>query len=185
MPNGGPGATSRPERSARGPAAEGGSPGAAAELWTIGYAQATPAGLVATLEAAGVDLLVDVRAVAASRRPGFAKGALAAVLRQAGIDYHHLRGLGTPAPGREAARAGRLDAFERIFRAHLAGVEAQADLAELEDLIRAGRRVCLLCLEADPAHCHRSIVAEELQRRLGLEVHHLAAGPQPPDPIRG
>lgn len=148
-------------------------------LATIGYAAATPASLIAALRRAGVELLVDVRAVPASRRPGFSKRQLEAALAEAGIGYLHLRGLGTPAAGREAARAGRLEAFERIFREHLAGLEAQADLADLERLIGAGRRLCLLCLEAEPAHCHRAIVAEELRRRLGLEVRHLAPGPDP------
>jgi uncharacterized protein YeaO (DUF488 family) len=97
-----------------------------------------------------------------------------------GIGYRHLRGLGTPAEGRAAARAGQFDRFERIFRDHLAGLEAQADLAELERLVGDGRRVCLLCLEADPRRCHRSIVAEELSRRLGVEVHHLAPEPAAP-----
>jgi uncharacterized protein (DUF488 family) len=144
-----------------------------AELWTVGYAQATPTTLVEALARAGVELVVDVRAVPASRRPGFAKGTLSATLEAAGIGYRHLKGLGTPAAGREAARAGRIAAFERIFREHLAGLEAEAELAELEQLVRAGRRVCLLCLEADPAHCHRSLVAEALGARLDLEVHHL------------
>ncbi|MCS6779517.1 MAG: DUF488 domain-containing protein [Geminicoccaceae bacterium] len=147
-------------------------------LATIGYALATPAGLVAALRAAGIELLVDVRAVPASRRPGFSKRQLAAALEEAGIAYRHMKGLGTPAAGRDAARAGRLDAFERIFREHLAGLEAQAELAELARLIAAGRRLCLLCLEAEPAHCHRAILAEELRRQLGLEVRHLA--PEPP-----
>lgn len=121
---------------------------------------------------------MDVRAVPASRRPGFSKRQLEATLAEAGIGYLHLEGLGTPAAGREAARAGRLEVFERIFREHLAGLEAQPDLAHLEQLIGSGRRVCLLCLEADPAHRHRGIVAEALRGRLGLEVRHLA--PEPP-----
>lgn len=153
-------------------------------LWTIGYARSTPDGLITTLRAAGIALLVDIRAVPASRRPGFSKGALAAALREAGIAYRHLKGLGTPAAGREAARAGRLERFEAIFRTHLESLEAQADLAELEALLRSGARLCLLCLEADPAHCHRAIVAEELRHRLGLEVRHLTAEPEPAAALR-
>lgn len=150
-----------------------------AELWTIGYAQATPATLLAALGAAGVELVVDVRAVPASRRPGFAKGSLRATLEAAGIGYRHLKALGTPAAGREAARSGRVAEMHEIFLAHLAGLEAQAALAELEQLVRAGLGTCLLCLEADPAHCHRTLVAEALAARLDLEVHHLR--PEPPE----
>jgi uncharacterized protein (DUF488 family) len=111
--------------------------------------------------------------VPASRRPGFAKGTLSATLEAAGIGYRHLKGLGTPAAGRTAARAGRVAEMHTIFAAHLAGLEAETDLAELERVVRAGRRACLLCLEADPAHCHRTLVAEALAQRLDLEVHHL------------
>ncbi len=123
-----------------------------------------------------------MRAVPASRRPGFSKGSLARSLGEAGITYRHLRALGTPAPGREAARAGRIDIFEHIFRAHLAGHEAQLALEELAALVREGRRICLLCLEAEPARCHRAIVATELARNLereglALEVRHLTPGP--------
>ena len=122
--------------------------------------------LLEVLKAAGVQLLVDVRAVAASRRPGFAKRQLAAGAEAAGIGYLHLRGLGTPAEGRHAVRNGHPERMRTIFADHLATDTAQADLAELVRLVRSGQRVCLLCLERDPKHCHRSIVAEALQERL-------------------
>lgn len=131
----------------------------ALSLFTIGYGAATPDRVIAALRGAGVTTLVDVRAIANSRRPGFAKTALSAALADAGIGYWHARALGTPAAGRAAVRAGRPGVMRGIFAAHLAGVEAQAGLAELGE--RAGREtVCLLCLEADPAHCHRTLVAE-------------------------
>jgi uncharacterized protein (DUF488 family) len=143
----------------------------AGEILTIGYEKATPATLVAALRAAGVKRLVDVRALASSRRPGFAKTALSAALEEAGIGYLHLRALGTPAEGRQAARSGKPEAMRRIFAAHLQGTEAQAALANLADLARRDR-VCLLCLEADPRHCHRTLVAEA----VGLPVTHLHPG---------
>ncbi|MGG5820579.1 DUF488 family protein [Falsiroseomonas sp. HW251] len=136
---------------------------------TVGYEGATPDRLVAALREAGVATLVDVRAIANSRRPGFAKRALSAAMADAGIRYVHLPALGTPAAGREAARSGKPEVMRRIFGAHLAGTEAQAALAELGD--RARREpVCLLCLEADPRHCHRTLVAEA----LGLPIRHLS-----------
>ena len=139
---------------------------------TVGYEGATLAAVIDTLRSAGVTVLVDVRAVARSRRPGFAKSRLAAGLAEAGIDYRHLRGLGTPADGRAAARAGRHAAMRTIFRTHLATSEAQAELSTLADLAAADH-VCLLCFEADPRHCHRLIVAEALAARLGVEIVHL------------
>lgn len=140
----------------------------AAPVFTIGYEGATPDALVGTLRAAGVQTLVDVRALANSRRPGFAKTALSAALEAAGIGYLHLRALGTPAEGRAAVRSGKPAVMRRIFAAHLAGDEPQAALANVTDLARR-RRVCLLCLEADPAQCHRTLVAEA----MGLDIHHL------------
>jgi len=141
---------------------------------TIGYEATTIPCLLAALREDGVELLIDVRAVASSRRPGFAKTKLAANLAGAGIEYVHLRGLGTPAEGRAAARAGRHEELREIFLAHLATPAAQDELETLGELVRSGKRVCLLCLEADPAHCHRSMVAAALAERLPLEVTHLA-----------
>jgi uncharacterized protein (DUF488 family) len=138
-------------------------------LFTIGYEGAAPGAFLASLRAAGVATLVDVRAVANSRKAGFAKRALSAALAEAGIGYDHLPALGTPAAGRQAARAGQTATMHRIFRAHMAGTEAQAALAALS--ARARREpVCILCFEADPARCHRTLVAEA----VGLPVAHLA-----------
>jgi uncharacterized protein (DUF488 family) len=140
---------------------------------TIGYEDATVQSFLDALKAAGVELLVDVRAVASSRRPGFAKTKLAANVGGIGIGYLHLRGLGTPAEGRAAARAGRHKEMHAIFRDHMQTLEAQAELHALADLVRGGRRVCLLCLEADPAHCHRTLVATALGELMPLRVEHL------------
>jgi uncharacterized protein (DUF488 family) len=121
-----------------------------------------------------VELLVDVRAVASSRRPGFSKTKLAANLAEAGIDYLHLRGLGTPADGRAAARAGRYAELERIYAEQLETPEARAQLEDLVEIVRGGRRACLLCFEAKPEHCHRSMVAAAVQKSLPVRVLHLA-----------
>lgn len=140
---------------------------------TIGYEDATVPRLLDALKEAEVDLLVDVRAVASSRRPGFAKTKLSENVNSVGIEYLHLRGLGTPAEGRAAARAGRHAEMRRIFMEHLTTLEAQEQLHALAELVRAGRRVCLLCLEADPTHCHRSMVAEALQELIPVQVNDL------------
>ena len=151
-----------------------GAPPAPRPLATVGYEAATVAGFLEALRAEGVELLVDVRAVASSRRPGFAKTRLAANRQEAGIDYLHLRGLGTPADVRAAARAGRYAELREIYLAHLATSAAQAELEALADIVRSGCRVCLLCFEADPAHCHRSMVAAALASLVPVEVTHLA-----------
>ena len=140
---------------------------------TIGYEGATMPDFLRALREGGVALLVDVRAVASSRRPGFSKSRLAANLEEAGIEYLHLRALGTPAEGRAAARAGRHAEMQAVYREQLATAEAQAELDVLAGLVRGGRRVCILCFEADPEHCHRTLVAAALGERVPIRVEHL------------
>lgn len=135
---------------------------------TIGYEGRTLPALLERLRAERVATLVDVRALANSRRPGFAKRALSEGLAGAGIGYLHLRALGTPAEGRAAVRAGRPAEMRRLYGRHLEGAEQQHALAALAAQARA-EPLCLLCLEADPAQCHRSLVAEA----VGLPVRHL------------
>ncbi len=142
-------------------------------LATIGYEGATLDAVVAALHQAGIETLVDVRAVARSRRPGFAKSRLAAGMAAGGIGYVHLRGLGTPADGRAAAKAGDVARMEAIFRDHLATPEAQTDLHALAERVEAGERVALLCYEADAAQCHRQFVVEALGRLVPVDVTNL------------
>lgn len=139
-------------------------------VFTIGYQESTLDAVRETLAAAGVRLLADVRAVTASRRPGFSKRQLQAGLAAGGIDYLHLRDLGTPAEGRLAARTGRYEDLRRIYEKHLATPAAQAELEELVRLAALGRPLCLLCFERRPEHCHRRILAERLRERLGVEI---------------
>ncbi len=141
-------------------------------LFTIGYEGKTVDELLGELSAARVALVIDVRAVAASRRPGFSKTALAGALSQRGIDYLHLRPLGTPKAGREAARKGRIEEMRGIYEDQLATPEAQ--LAMEQGLAAAlERRAALLCFEADAGHCHRAMVAERLVERARFEVRDL------------
>ncbi len=138
-------------------------------LATIGYEGETQPAVIDRLKAAGVKVLIDVRAVASSRRAGFSKSLLAASLAEAGIDYVHLRDLGTPKPGRDAARKGRIAEMRAIFEDHLAEPAAQLQLAKAAEIVRE-RPAALLCFEADAAGCHRRIVAERLVEQLGCEV---------------
>jgi uncharacterized protein (DUF488 family) len=143
------------------------------KLATIGYEGAPQEAVFAALKEAGVDLLVDVRAVTSSRRPGFSKSHLASGLPEQGVDYLHLRGLGTPKEGRLAARSGDLAALKRIFGKHLKTPEARHDYEALLGHLRGGKKICLMCYEHDPAECHRTIIAERVQEELGLRVEHL------------
>lgn len=131
------------------------------KIWTIGYEGATQGDIIAALVAAGVERVIDVRAVPLSRKPGFSKNILANGLAEAGIDYVHLKALGTPPAGREAARKGRHAELQRIYAAQL----------DLPEAIVAGARMCelaaektsaLLCFEREPSGCHRSLLLKAM-----------------------
>lgn len=129
-------------------------------VFTIGYEATTQADFLAALKAAGVAQVIDVRALPLSRRPGFSKTPLRHALAEEGIGYVHLRALGTPAEGREAARKGRTVELERIYAGQLALPEALVAAAQLEELVRE-KPSALLCYEREPQGCHRNILIRE------------------------
>ncbi|CAN5197586.1 DUF488 domain-containing protein [soil metagenome] len=138
-------------------------------LFTIGYEGEPQAAVIGKLKAAGVAQVMNVRAVAASRRAGFSKTVLGNSLRDEGIGYLHLRDLGTPKPGRDAARKGHVAEMRAIFEEHLAapasGLAMERAIAESLE-----KPIALLCFEADAAGCHRRIVAERIHARTGATV---------------
>jgi uncharacterized protein (DUF488 family) len=142
-------------------------------LFTIGYEQAKPATVLDELRRAKIQLLVDTRAVAASRRPGFSKRQLAASLNEENIGYIHLQKLGTPAAGRTAARTGDIDALWRIYDKHIKSKDAQGALSELIALIKSGKRIALLCYCRDPKTCHRSRIVTNVKTRMRVQVKDL------------
>lgn len=133
-------------------------------LFTIGYQGADVDRVLAALKDAGVAVVADVRAVVSSRKRGFSKTAFRESLEAAGIGYRHFRDLGTPAAGRQAARAGDAAGMRRVFCEQLATDGAQAALGELEQLATS-RPTCLLCFCRDPAVCHRRVIAEQVHPR--------------------
>ena len=144
-------------------------------IHTIGYEGSTIEDFVATLKLHNVQVLIDIRDVPISRKPGFSKKALSEKLENAGVEYRHLRSLGDPKPGREAARRGDMETFERIFREHLDGDSAQEELIQAIE-ITSGEQACLLCYERDHSGCHRAIVAEEMKgksKNLKFKIQHL------------
>ena len=145
------------------------------KLFTIGYEQTPAKSVLDELEEAGVKLLVDVRAVASSRRPGFSKSQLAAGLDERGIAYVHLRGLGTPKEGRLAARSGQYDILQKIYAKHLKTAQAREELDELSALVNKSGPVCILCYERDHTHCHRRWIAEIIEERDDIAIENLAA----------
>lgn len=131
----------------------------ALRVFTIGYEGSTQPDVIAALRAAGVERLIDVRAVPLSRKPGFSKNILANGLREAGIDYVHLRALGTPPEGREAARKHRHDVLRRVYEGQMSLPEAMVQAEEMKALA-AEKPSALLCFERDPSGCHRTLLLE-------------------------
>lgn len=145
-------------------------------LFTIGYERAAMGEFLATLRSAGIGMVVDVRDVPFSRKPGFSKKALAQHLEQAGIGYRHLGALGTPKPGRDAAHRGDRAVFEGIMQERLNGAEAQIALAQVAELA-ASVPTCLLCFERDPAACHRTMIAAAVAEGAAFRVTHFFVHP--------
>ncbi|HET9229843.1 MAG TPA: DUF488 domain-containing protein [Vitreimonas sp.] len=149
----------------------------AARIWTIGYEKVGVPDFIAALKAARIKTLIDVREVANSRRAGFSKKALAASLDEAGIAYVHMKPLGTPKAGREAARKGDTKTMTRIFEGKMAEPESQFSLAEAAGIAKKGP-ACLMCLEHDWRGCHRTIVAKHLTEDFGLTPVNLSPEPK-------
>ena len=140
------------------------------KLFTIGYEATTQGDFLAALKRAGVARVIDIRALPLSRRPGFSKTPLRNALAEEGIGYVHLKALGTPAAGREAARKGRTAELEEIYEGQLALPEAMVQAEELKNLV-AEQPSALLCYEREPAGCHRSLLIREVLP--DAEVEHL------------
>ena len=114
-------------------------------LFTIGYENTPAKAVLDELQAAGVKLLV------------------------------HLRRLGTPKEGREAALSGQYDTLHKIYSAHLKTPQAREQMDELAALVKSAGPVCLLCYERDHAHCHRQWIAEIIEDRDQVRVENLVA----------
>jgi uncharacterized protein (DUF488 family) len=127
------------------------------KIYTIGYEATTMDEFLGALTRAGVERVIDVRAVPLSRRPGFSKNILAASLKEAGIGYVHLKQLGTPKEGRDAAKKGDVATLERVYDTQLGLPEAQMQAAQMRELA-AEKPSALLCYERNPEHCHRTLL---------------------------
>lgn len=134
-------------------------------IFTIGYEGATVDGFLAALQQAGIERLIDVRALPLSRRPGFSKSALAAAVNEIGIDYVHLKDLGTPKRGRDAAKKGDVGTLRAVYDDQLALPEAQVAAARMLELATE-KPSALLCYERDPCHCHRTLLLEAVGQAM-------------------
>ena len=144
------------------------------ELYTIGYEGAAQASLLQTLVYHDIQTLLDIRELPQSRKPGLSKTALGLASADYGMQYAHIRALGTP---RDIRYRRKIDhdqaAFEESFQVYLATQdEAMAALVERAEQ----ERCCLLCYEANYQECHRLFVAARAVEMSGgaLTVVHLA-----------
>lgn len=142
------------------------------ELMTIGYEGASIDDFVATLKAANVTRLIDIRELPLSRKKGFSKHALRQAVEAAGISYEHIKSLGDPKPGRDAAKAGDFSTFRKIFSEHLSSEPAQLALDNIIPVAIEGG-ACLLCFERCHKECHRTMVAHEIEKRSDVSIRHI------------
>lgn len=138
------------------------------ELFTIGYEGRALDELIAILAAHDVQRVIDIRELPLSRRRGFSKTPLGAALGAAGIEYVHLRAAGNPF--RRLKDSVTRDELLAKYRTYLRGAREVVD--EVTEHAR-GRRTALLCYEAEPAQCHRSLLAPRVARRLGVTPRDL------------
>jgi uncharacterized protein (DUF488 family) len=141
-------------------------------IYTVGYEGVAVSDLIRTLKSQDITILIDIRALPQSRRPGFSKRALSEALANAGIDYAHVRQLGDPKLGRDAARRGDMEEFRTIFGAHLDLEESRKALGVVAQRASA-EPVALMCYERTARYCHRLLVAQRLVGLNSFKIVHL------------
>jgi uncharacterized protein (DUF488 family) len=142
-------------------------------LYTIGYEATSAESFLKKLESAGVEMVLDVRELPQSRVPGFSKNALSEKLHHRGIDYVHVRELGSPRELRHKLRETK--DFTAFTRGYLLYMKKQMEhVRTVKDLVYE-KTCCLLCFEKNHDECHRKFVALEVKAvaRNGLQIVHL------------
>lgn len=141
----------------------------AGTIVSVGYEGRDIDDFLDSIEAAGVDVLVDVRLTPISRKPGFSKTKLGDALAERGIEYRHMRELGNPKEHRERFHDGRVETGRRRYLRHLNN-GARSTYDELVELFET-RTVAVLCFELDDDHCHRRCILDQAtEERPHLEV---------------
>jgi uncharacterized protein (DUF488 family) len=140
-------------------------------VFTIGHSTRPLAEFIEMLRAHGVQRVVDVRSIPRSRHnPQFNRETLALRLRSAGIGYVHLKKLGGLRHARaDSANVGWHNASFRGFADYMQTEDFLAGLGRLEKLA-AGKPTAVMCAEAVPWRCHRSLIADALLvRKIPVE----------------
>ena len=140
-------------------------------FFTLGYQNLSARSLLEILRSNRVQILIDVRRNALSRKPGFSRQALETTLTKAGIEYVHLPNLGTPPSIRNYyCRVGNVELALEQYGQYISSRKNELKL--LMDMVTS-RTYCLLCLESDPRRCHRSVLAGELEKLTKCRATHL------------
>ena len=142
-------------------------------IYTIGYEERTLEEFIEQLKLFNISTLVDIRENPFSRKKGFSKNALAQSLEENGIEYIHLKELGSPKPLRDKLRQDGDEGY--FFKEYYKYVQSQKPTVQKLHQLVSERIVCLMCYERLPEHCHRHVVAEEIKRvdGNGLNLHHI------------
>jgi len=143
-----------------------------ADLFTLGYEDTTSGKFIHVLRARKIDVLIDVRDMPVSRKPGFSKSGLSAACEVAGISYEHWHSLGCPRDIRQAYKEdGDWARYTVRYLKHLRNLGETIETLGSRIL---KERLCLVCFEADHRLCHRSYIAEAVQELLpAVSVIHL------------
>jgi uncharacterized protein (DUF488 family) len=140
-------------------------------LWlgSVGYElHKDPIAFARHVRAAGVERLIDVRELPISRRRGYGKTALGQAMDDAGVEYMHIKVLGNPKPIRDLYKSGKVAEGQRRYEEHLLG-EQRGALEGLVPLLQE-KGCALMCVEHNPATCHRTVILDALRSELGIEL---------------
>jgi uncharacterized protein (DUF488 family) len=142
-------------------------------ILTIGHSNRPIAEFLELLTIRGVQLVADVRKMPGSRaNPQFGAEALATSLREADIDYVHMPGLGGLRRGSDdSPNGGWRNVSFRAFADYMLTPEFDSSLAKLI-AYAATKKTAIMCAEAVPWRCHRSLIADALVVR-GIRVEHI------------
>ena len=143
-------------------------------LFTIGYEGRNLEEFADRLKDFGVETLVDVRDIPLSRKKGFSKTPLSQYLQEVGIEYVHLKQLGSPKDLREKVKED--GDYKYFYKEYSDYIQSQRDTVEsLYEIVVSNANTCIMCYERDPYYCHRLVVAEEVKKRdgNGLVIQHI------------
>ena len=147
-------------------------PKAPLAVYTIGYEGLSIDRLLDTLMREGVQRLVDVRRNPVARRYGFHKSTLTRLCNKVDIEYTHVPEVGIPSELRQDLNSP--EAYEQLFARYQGELlpQAQPAVQQIAKMIME-KPTALMCMEADPAICHRTRLGQQVEEITGLPLNHI------------